>query len=259
MDLFLQVSGAQVPASCLGVQQGRFPSAALGYSRAASRQPALQCTAWIQPGTHGHAAAAHAAGLRQSAAHARGGPGTDPRVPRVLGGWQIAGALVYIHGHKVMHRDLKTANIFLSKGGTVMLGDFGISKVMAVLSCLGNHPALHPTPGCPARTMCSSSMVTVTPPPQPRNTHLPRCHQSVSMPLPVPSCAVLRARHGGTRPPGERAGRQGQPPRPGRLRPCLPGPLDPPRRLHQPASAGNPATTSPPCRCSTGRTAVPAP
>jgi NIMA (never in mitosis gene a)-related kinase 1/4/5 len=39
-------------------------------------------------------------------------------------------ALEYVHGRKVLHRDLKTQNIFLTGNNTVKLGDFGISKVL---------------------------------------------------------------------------------------------------------------------------------
>jgi NIMA (never in mitosis gene a)-related kinase len=43
---------------------------------------------------------------------------------------QITLALDYIHGRKVLHRDLKASNIFLTGNNTVKLGDFGISRVL---------------------------------------------------------------------------------------------------------------------------------
>ena len=42
---------------------------------------------------------------------------------------QSALALYFIHNQKVLHRDLKSQNIFLSEKGNVKLGDFGIAKV----------------------------------------------------------------------------------------------------------------------------------
>ena len=41
---------------------------------------------------------------------------------------QICLALKHIHEKKIIHRDLKSGNIFLMKNGLVKLGDFGISK-----------------------------------------------------------------------------------------------------------------------------------
>lgn len=43
---------------------------------------------------------------------------------------QICLALEYVHGRKVIHRDIKSSNIFLTGNNTVKLGDFGISKVV---------------------------------------------------------------------------------------------------------------------------------
>lgn len=43
---------------------------------------------------------------------------------------QLCLALDYIHGRKVLHRDLKTQNVFLTGNNTVKLGDFGISRVL---------------------------------------------------------------------------------------------------------------------------------
>ncbi len=41
---------------------------------------------------------------------------------------QICLALQHLHKKKIIHRDLKSANVFLMKSGIVKLGDFGISK-----------------------------------------------------------------------------------------------------------------------------------
>ena len=41
---------------------------------------------------------------------------------------QICLALQHIHKKKIIHRDLKSDNVFLMKSGIVKLGDFGIAK-----------------------------------------------------------------------------------------------------------------------------------
>jgi NIMA (never in mitosis gene a)-related kinase len=43
---------------------------------------------------------------------------------------QIALALKYVHDRKILHRDLKTQNVFLTKSGRVKLGDFGIARCL---------------------------------------------------------------------------------------------------------------------------------
>lgn len=43
---------------------------------------------------------------------------------------QIALGLHYMHTNRVLHRDIKTQNVFILSSGRVVLGDFGISKVM---------------------------------------------------------------------------------------------------------------------------------
>jgi NIMA (never in mitosis gene a)-related kinase len=43
---------------------------------------------------------------------------------------QICLSLKHIHDTKILHRDLKSQNVFLTKNGMVKLGDFGIAKCL---------------------------------------------------------------------------------------------------------------------------------
>lgn len=43
---------------------------------------------------------------------------------------QLALGLHYMHANKVLHRDLKTQNVFMLGNGRLVLGDLGISKVL---------------------------------------------------------------------------------------------------------------------------------
>jgi NIMA (never in mitosis gene a)-related kinase len=43
---------------------------------------------------------------------------------------QVAQALFYLHSRGILHRDIKTANLFLNKSGVLKLGDFGIARIL---------------------------------------------------------------------------------------------------------------------------------
>ena len=51
--------------------------------------------------------------------------------PQVLDWFtQICLAIKHVHDRKILHRDIKGQNIFLTKNNSLKLGDFGIARVL---------------------------------------------------------------------------------------------------------------------------------
>uniref|UniRef100_K7G7D3 non-specific serine/threonine protein kinase n=1 Tax=Pelodiscus sinensis TaxID=13735 RepID=K7G7D3_PELSI len=62
---------------------------------------------------------------------------------------QICLALKHVHDRKILHRDIKSQNIFLTKDGTIQLGAFGIARVLnstveLARTCIGTPYYLSP-------------------------------------------------------------------------------------------------------------------
>ena len=67
-------------------------------------------------------------GAAVSARKAKNNYWTEEEAMRIF--VQICLALKHVHDQNILHRDLKSQNIFLTVSGVVKLGDFGIAKVL---------------------------------------------------------------------------------------------------------------------------------
>ncbi|VDM41838.1 unnamed protein product [Toxocara canis] len=67
---------------------------------------------------------------------------------------QMLSAVSYLHDNNILHRDLKTANIFLTKDNDVKVGDFGISRMMGTETRMQGAQTVVGTPYYISPEMC---------------------------------------------------------------------------------------------------------
>jgi NIMA (never in mitosis gene a)-related kinase len=68
---------------------------------------------------------------------------------KIIAFWfiQLLFGIKALHSKNILHRDLKSANIFLTKNYSLKIGDFGISKVLersSAITCIGTPLYLSP-------------------------------------------------------------------------------------------------------------------
>ena len=72
-------------------------------------------------------------------------------------------ALQYVHSRKIIHRDIKTQNVFITGSNTIKVGDFGISKVLentqSVAMTVVGTPYYMPPEACQSEPYTSKSDV----------------------------------------------------------------------------------------------------
>lgn len=51
-----------------------------------------------------------------------------PEVKSIM--YQLFSALFYIHGNRILHRDMKSSNILVTKNGVLKLADFGLARAL---------------------------------------------------------------------------------------------------------------------------------
>jgi eukaryotic-like serine/threonine-protein kinase len=107
-----------------GTSEGQSPPAPT--STAADLDPGQDGTAAAPPAPSDRSATVHLPGQADLPSLSSSKRGYWHGVARV--GRQVAEALAYAHGQRILHRDIKPSNLLLDTRGTVWVADFGLAK-----------------------------------------------------------------------------------------------------------------------------------